>query len=139
MPSDPPSSPRDVAEILEALARRLRSDPNFVRAAQAPRAGMTVTPGERVEPVVHEAEEPVLGAVDVLSDDHAVTVTVETHNVDPASVNVSLVGDRLHIGVGEGPKACRRDLPLPAPVDEEKAFATFRNGVLDVVLPRKSG
>jgi len=50
---------------------------------------------------------------------------------------VSLLDGRLLINLGEGPQAFRRDLPLPAAVDEDAAVATFRNGVLDVVLPRK--
>lgn len=137
MPSEPPSTPKDVADLLEALARRIRSDPSFARAAQAASrpGGMTVAPPPQKLDV--HADEPALGEVDVFTDERAVTVTIEAPNVDPSTVSVSLVNGRLLIGVGEGEKACRRDLPLPAPVDEEKAFATFRNGVLDVVLPRK--
>jgi HSP20 family molecular chaperone IbpA len=83
-------------------------------------------------------EEPAFGAVDLFTDERAVTVTMETRNVDPATVHVSLAEGKLLIGVGEGVGALRRDLTLPAAVDEGAAFATFRNGVLDVVLPLKA-
>jgi HSP20 family molecular chaperone IbpA len=141
MPADAPSSPKDVADMLEALARRIRNDPSFGKAG-APRAeakaGISVSAPQRIDPPGVD-DEPGLGAVDVFSDGEHVTVTIETHNVDPSSVHVSLAGGRLLIGVGEGPQALRRDLPLPAPVDEEAAFATLRNGVLDVVLPVRQG
>lgn len=82
---------------------------------------------------------PSLGELDVFTDERAVTVTAQTRNTDAASVHVSLLNGHLLIGLGEGSSAFRRDLPLPAPVDEEGAVATFRNGVLDVVLPIKRG
>ena len=139
MPADVPSSPKDVADLLEALARRLRTDPALAKAA-APRPstppGIHVTAPQKVDPFADD--EPAFGAVDLFRDERNVTVTVETRNVDPATVHVSLAEGKLLIGVGEGTHALRRDLTLPAAVDEGAAFATFRNGVLDVVLPLKS-
>lgn len=112
----------DVADMLEALARRIRTDMGTLRES-ASRALVTAD----------APEGPTLGALDVFADRERVTVTVETRNVDAANVQVSLLDGKLLIHFGE----CRRDLPLPAPVDEEGAVATFRNGVLDVVLPIK--
>jgi HSP20 family molecular chaperone IbpA len=110
---------KDVADMLEALARRIRGD--------AVAAQVTVAPDD----------EPSLGALDVFTDDKNVTVTVETRNAEAGHVRVSLLEGRLLINLGEGPHAFRRDLPLPAAVDEDAAVATFRNGILDVVLPLK--
>lgn len=124
-----PSDPKDVADMLEALANRIRGDPSLLRDAD--RKALTVTPAAA------DDDAPALGALDVFADDDAVTVTVETKNADANSVHVSLLDGRLLIGIGEGPTAFRRDLPLPAAVDEDGAVATFRNGILDVVLPRK--
>lgn len=120
------SDPNDVAEVLERLARQLRQ-------ARTGGTGVTIA----APPAGEGDDGPSLGALDVFTDAHAVTVTVETRNADAASVRVSLLDGRLMIGLGEGPRAFKRDLPLPVPVDEEGAVATFRNGVLDVVLPLK--
>lgn len=130
MPADAPSPPKDVADMLEALARRLRTDPRATLGQAAP-----PTPGATRVDVEEWDDAPDLGAVDVFSDGTHLTVTVETRNADPAAVQVSLLENRLQIGLGEG--ACRREVPLPAPVEEGGCFATLRNGVLDVVLPLK--
>lgn len=122
-----PSESRDVSDMLESLARRVREDPSF-----SPSAHLTIAP-----PAEMLDEGPSLGALDVFTDDRAVTVTAEARNTDAAAVHVSLLDGRLLIGLGEGSRAYKRDLPLPLPVDEENAVATFRNGVLDVVLPLK--
>jgi HSP20 family molecular chaperone IbpA len=121
MPSS--SDPRDVADMLEALARRLRHEGGG--------------PAERLVPTLDAEALPLLGAADVMTDERAVTVTMETRHADASLVKVSILEGRLLIGVGEGPTATRRDLALPAQVDEDGAVATFRNGILDVVLPLK--
>ena len=100
-------------------------------------ADLTNTPIEvETDPDVL-GDAPVIGAIDLFADDEAVTVTAETRNADASSVKVTLADDKLWIGLGEGPLAIRRDVKLPKAVDEESAVATFRNGVLDVVLPVK--
>lgn len=125
------SDPRDVADMLEALARRIRSEG-------------AVPPDQDIPPImapfaVEDDGFPALGVVDVFADASAVTVTAETRNTEARHVHVSLLNGRLMIGLGEGPSAARRDVALPAEVDEDTAVATFRNGVLDVVLPIKRG
>jgi HSP20 family molecular chaperone IbpA len=128
------ADPKDVADMLEALAKRIRGDPALGRAAGNPeRRSLALAPSAQAE----DDGEPSLGVLDVFTDERNVTVTVETRNTDAASVHVSLLEGRLLIGLGEGPRAYKRDLALPAAVDEEAAVATFRNGILDVVLPLK--
>ncbi|HET6406218.1 MAG TPA: Hsp20/alpha crystallin family protein [Candidatus Thermoplasmatota archaeon] len=122
--SEKPTSSKDVSDMLDTLARRMRDDPSFDLAAH-----LTVAPPQELLD-----EGPSLGPVDVFTDERAVTVTVEARNTEPSNVQVSLLEGRLLIALG---KAFRRDLALPAAVDEESAVATFRNGVLDVVLPLK--
>lgn len=126
---DAPSDPKEMADILEAIARKMRKVPGAPAAAGVPGGVTVAAPAE--EP------GPWLGEVDVFSDETHVTVTAQTRNADASHVHVSVADGRLLIGLGEGLKAARRDLPLPVAVDEEHAYATFRNGVLDIVLPRK--
>lgn len=116
--------PSEAKDMLDSLARRVREDPSFT-----PNAHLTVAP-----PAEMLDEGPSLGALDIFTDERAVTVTAEARNTDASAVHVSLLDGRLLIGLGAGYK---RDLPLPVAVDEESAVATFRNGVLDVVLPLK--
>lgn len=129
MPSTP-SDPKDVADMLEALARRIRGDARELSddVDDEDDGALSVTPDDG---------RPSLGEVDLLTDDRSVTVTVEARNTDASHVHVSLLEGRLMIGLGEGPGATRKDVALPAAVDEDGAVATFRNGILDVVLPLK--
>lgn len=128
--SESPPTKKDVADILEKLAVRMREDPSFLAAQANAKDGLTV-----YAPPEGRPDEPSLGELDLQTDALAITVTAETRNADANSVHVTLADDRLSIGLGEGMRALRRDLTLPAPVDEERAVATLRNGILDIVLP----
>lgn len=131
---DAPTDPKELAEMLEAIARKIRKG-----AVQPPVPATPPAVGglHVAAPLDSEESDPWVGEMDVFSDETHVTVTAETRNVDAGAVHVSVADGRLHIGAGDGAHAVRRALLLPAPVDEEHAYATFRNGVLDVVLPRR--
>lgn len=128
--ADPPPTRKDVADLLENVTLRMRADPSFLAAAANAKDGLTV-----YLPPEGAPGAPTLGELDLQTDAAAITVTAETRNADANSVHVTLAEDRLSIGLGEGSRALRRDLTLPAPVDEERAVATLRNGILDIVLP----
>lgn len=130
--NDSPAARKDVADLLEDLARKIRSDPEWGagQAAQTDVGGITLYAGET---------GPVIGEVNVFEDEDAITVTAETKNADADAVHVTLANDRLYIAIGEGVRSARKDVRLPRPVDEQQAVATFRNGILDVVLPRRRG
>lgn len=131
--ADAPADPKDMADMLADIARDMRKS----RGEAAP----TAAPGDtlRVEmpPPAKDDAAPWLGEIDLFSDEAYVTVTIETRNAEASALRVSVADGRLHVNLGEGVRAMQRDLPLPVPVDEEHAYATFRNGVLDVVLPRR--
>ncbi|MFA5860885.1 MAG: Hsp20/alpha crystallin family protein [Candidatus Thermoplasmatota archaeon] len=125
------SSPhKDVADLLENLARRIRNDPEWGagQPGRVEQGGITIFTGD-------PTERPHLGEVGLIEDTDAITVTAETRNTDAHEVHVTLADDKLFIGLGEGPAALRKGVSLPCPVDEEAAVATFRNGILDIVLP----
>lgn len=131
--AEPTPTRKDVADLLEKLTLRMRADPSFLAAAAQAKDGLTV-----YQPPEAAADAPALGEVDLQADASAITITAETRNTDANSVHVTLADDRLSIGLGEGARALRRDLTLPAPVDEERAVATLRNGILDIVLPLRN-
>jgi HSP20 family protein len=105
------------------------------------------------------AELPVPGdwtpALDVSEGKDAISVKAELPGVDPAEIGVTLDGDVLTIrGEKEARKeetderlhrverswgAFMRSVRLPTTVDGSKVTATFKNGVVTVMLPKAPG
>ena len=90
--------------------------------------------------------------VDMHESDKEVVVTAELPGMDEKDIDVSLTGDRLTI---EGEKkeekeekkkdyyrmersygSFRRVVPLPEGIDQDKASADFKKGVLTVTIPK---
>lgn len=108
------------------------------------------------DPVLRQALSPGRGAgvfppVNVFENGEAYLVRAEIPGVSKESLDVSVKGDELTLR-GERkidsaePSAAyhrrersagsfRRVLTLPKPVDGERISATYKNGVLEVVLP----
>jgi len=90
-------------------------------------------------------------ALDVYQDKDQFTVVAEVPGMKKEEIDISLHGDTLTIS-GErkshekqGDQAFRaerffgrfqRSLPLPSAVDTEKVKATYKDGILEVVLPK---
>jgi HSP20 family protein len=105
------------------------------------------------------AEFPALGewtpALDVTEGKETITVKAELPGVDPNEIAVTLDGNVLTIkGEKEEKKeekderrhhverswgAFMRSVKLPAPVDGSKVTATFKNGVVNITLPKAPG
>ncbi|MER3456101.1 MAG: molecular chaperone [Thermus sp.] len=101
-----------------------------------------------------EAREPVVWepAVEVYETDHEVVVRAELPGVDPKSVNVTVQDNTLTVEAEareeqeeRGRNYLRRELrygqfsrtvALPAEVKPDAAKATFRNGLLEVRVPK---
>jgi HSP20 family protein len=98
-------------------------------------------------------EEAWLPAVDVSETGDKVTVKAEIPGMEAKDIEISMVGDTLTI---KGEKKVEREekdenyhmversygsfsraMKLPAAVDADKVDATYKNGVLTVVLPKK--
>jgi HSP20 family protein len=98
-------------------------------------------------------EEAWLPAVDVSETGDKVTVKAEIPGMEAKDIEISMVGDTLTI---KGEKKAEREekdenyhiversygsfsraMKLPAAVDADKVDATYKNGVLTVVLPKK--
>lgn len=90
---------------------------------------------------------------DVIESEENVIVVVDVPGIEPATVDVSLIGnmltlrgERAPVVVAEGDKRHQRELrsgkftraiPLPVGVDPEKVSATARNGVLTIHLAKQ--
>lgn len=107
-------------------------------------------PGRRA---LKPMEEAWLPAVDVSETGDKITVKAEIPGMEAKDIDISMVGDTLTI---KGEKKAEheekeenyhlversygsfsRAMKLPVAVDPEKVEATYKNGVLTVVLPKK--
>jgi len=92
-------------------------------------------------------------ALDVEEDENAYRVTAELPGIDPKDVNITLESDVLTLrGVKMEEKSEKKDknnhwterrygsfvrsLSLPVEVDGEKVSANYKNGVLEITLPK---
>jgi len=107
-------------------------------------------PGRRA---LQPLEEAWLPAVDVAESPDKITVKAEIPGMEAKDIEISMVGDTLTI---KGEKKAEREqkeenyhlversygsfsraMKLPAMVEADKVEATYKNGVLTVVLPKK--
>jgi HSP20 family protein len=107
-------------------------------------------PGRRA---LRPLEEAWMPAVDVSESGDKITVKAEIPGLEAKDIEISMVGDTLTI---KGEKKVEKEekeenyhmversygsftraMKLPAPVDPDKVEATYKNGVLTVVLPKK--
>jgi len=100
-------------------------------------------------PLTETAEEPYPWGLTMEENEKEVVVRVELPGFEPSELKVEVLAERLtveaeHKTPAEKPataeRTCahvRRTVSLPVSVEAEKAEATFRNGVLEVHLPRK--
>jgi HSP20 family protein len=103
---------------------------------------------------MRERWETLSPRVDVTETDKEVKVSAELPGLDEKEIDLSLSRDMLTIR-GEKRReeeeqgrnyyraersygAFHRSVPLPAPVDADRADAVFRKGVLTVILPKAS-
>jgi len=108
------------------------------------------------EPVEETTEWPYRFALTMEEKEKEVLVKAETPGFEPAEVKVEAMGGRLTIEAehkeevekkeGKETKTetktyahVKRIVTLPLGVEPEKAEATYRNGVLEVHVPRKPG
>ena len=107
---------------------------------------MRVSRGSRV----HRA--PSFPAINVWASDEGQLITAEIPGVDPEALEISvtgeiltLSGERVRDEIGEDVRYHRRErgygrfkrsIQLPFPVDVDNIEATFKNGVLNITLPR---
>jgi len=98
-------------------------------------------------PVGETAEWPYRWGLTAEDKEKEVVVRAELPGFTPEEVKLEVTGDRLLVeaehkvekGKEEMERAyVRRMITLPSAVETEKAEATFRNGVLEVHLPRKA-
>jgi HSP20 family protein len=134
------------------LSRERRVDPFTSLQREMHRLFDNFFEGSATMPSERPWGEPSIPKVDVAETTDALQVTAELPGMQEKDVNVTLTGRNLVIS-GEKKEekedkdknyhrvertygAFHRSIPLPTDVDGQKVDASFRNGVLNVILPK---
>lgn len=83
---------------------------------------------------VKEKREPL---ADVMTDDGIVRVIIELPGVEKKDIKLSGTEEKLTISVDTTNRKYFKEVELPAKVEIKKAASKYKNGVLDVTIPKK--
>jgi HSP20 family protein len=83
---------------------------------------------------VKDAREPL---VDVTTTNGEVKVIAEIPGVEKSDIKLKTTEDNLTISVEAPGRKYFKEVELPARVDPLKATSTYKNGILEVSLPKK--
>lgn len=84
---------------------------------------------------VQEEREPL---VDAILQDDAVKVVAELPGVEKSDIVLECDGRNLTLKVNTDKRRYHKELQLPAEVDPNTSRATYKNGVLELVLTRQT-
>jgi HSP20 family protein len=84
-------------------------------------------------PQVKEEREPL---VDVVDTDKEIHVVVELPGVEKTDIKLRGTDDSITISVDTPQYKYYKDVELPTKIKVEEAKSTYKNGVLEVVLPK---
>jgi HSP20 family protein len=82
-----------------------------------------------------EKREPL---ADVIPGDKEVRVIVELPGVEKEEIKLSGTADKLTISVDAPERKYYKEIELPAKVDTKQATSKYKNGVLDITIPKKT-
>jgi len=85
------------------------------------------------EPIISEEREPL---TDIIEGDNDVAVTVEIPGVEKEDIDLNVTKETLEIRVDTPQRKYHKNLDLPCDVLPKTTKATYKNGILDVVIKR---
>ena len=88
---------------------------------------------EKPQTEIEEKREPL---ADVLDADGEVRVIVELPGVEKKDIKLSGTDAKLTISVDTTERKYYKEVELPAKVDTKKATSKYKNGVLDITIPK---
>ena len=89
---------------------------------------------KRGESLISEEREPL---TDIIEGDEDVAVTVEIPGVNRNDIDLNVKREYLEIKVDNPTRKYHKRLDLPCGVVPKTTKATYKNGVLDIVIKRK--
>lgn len=87
-------------------------------------------------PVVEEVREPL---VDVFEEGEEVSVVAELPGVEEGGIQIDVEGDILTIAAQDGGRKYSKEVLLPASVEGSKMRSSYKNGVLEIRIPKAGG
>lgn len=93
-----------------------------------------IKPQERGRPrfEITDKREPL---VDVVDEDERIRIVAELPGVDKEQIKLDIANGKLQISV-EGDRKYFKSVDLPAKVDPDQTKATYKNGILEVILSK---
>ena len=86
------------------------------------------------EPMLSDEREPL---TDIIEGDEDVAITVEIPGVEKEDIDLNVTDDNLEITVDNPARKYHKYVDMPCNVKPKTTKATYKNGVLDVVVKRK--
>lgn len=127
-------SDSDPADPVDRLIRRIGTHPSLPLSDRLPPAlGPPSAIADEDQPVRDPAAEVVVTPARIYA-------TVELPGISRETLEVTATNDRLTIhALGPDGRVFHTEVILQHPVEPDAVTATYRNGVLDVTLPRRRG
>ncbi|MBN1784951.1 MAG: Hsp20/alpha crystallin family protein [Candidatus Bathyarchaeota archaeon] len=82
-------------------------------------------------------EEKREALADVIPGENEIRVIVELPGVEKEDIKLSGKADKLTISVDANERKYYKEVELPTKVDIKKATSKYKNGVLDITIPKK--
>ena len=86
------------------------------------------------EPMISEEREPL---TDIIEGEEEVSITVEIPGVEKEDIDLNVTEDTVEINVDTPERKYHKIIDLPCEVKPRTTKATYKNGVLDIVITRK--
>ncbi len=122
------SWPDTFRKVMERLERAvpLSAGSSVIRSLRA---------GDEPAPVVQDLgeREP---ATDLIESPNSIFVTIELPGVRRADIDLQATQTTLVVSASSPVRRYHREVELPAPIRVDSIIATYKNGVLDVVLEK---
>jgi len=87
-------------------------------------------------PIIDEVREPL---VDLFDEGDMVSIVVELPGVEEKDIQTEVSGDTLKLTTATKGRTYAKEIELPCAVDEGKLESFYKNGVLEIRLPKVGG
>jgi HSP20 family molecular chaperone IbpA len=88
----------------------------------------------QTKPLFKKVKGPL---VDVFHEAEEVLIVIDLGGFPQEDISLRMSKDRYLISASSGDQEFLEEIPLPPEVDLERCLKNFRNGILEIVLPRK--